>query len=124
MYGGPFLDGVHLTDSAEFERWADAERARLARRYAEVLATLARRADANGDTAAAVRWWRELASSDPLATRPALGLMRALVATGETGAALQHAKAYEAMLRAELEVPPDRAIVAFAEELRRSREPK
>ena len=33
MYAGPFLDGFHLADSAEFEQWVDGERARLAERY-------------------------------------------------------------------------------------------
>ena len=29
----PFLSGFHLSDAEEFERWADGERSRLARRY-------------------------------------------------------------------------------------------
>ena len=29
LYGGPFLDGFHLPDVLEFERWVDRERRRL-----------------------------------------------------------------------------------------------
>src|SRR5438270_130271 len=38
---GIFLDGVHLVDSAEFEGWVDAERARLATEYEHALDSLA-----------------------------------------------------------------------------------
>jgi serine/threonine-protein kinase len=40
-YGGPLLDGFHVGDSPEFERWVDAERDRAARRYARALEQLA-----------------------------------------------------------------------------------
>ena len=31
VYGGPLLDGFHVDDAPEFERWLDGERTRLAR---------------------------------------------------------------------------------------------
>jgi len=34
LYVGPFLDGFFLSEAIEFERWADAERARVAGEYA------------------------------------------------------------------------------------------
>jgi len=43
-YGGPFLEGFHLSEAPEFERWLDEERAGLARDYATALERLARRA--------------------------------------------------------------------------------
>jgi DNA-binding SARP family transcriptional activator len=42
LYVGPFLDGVHVNDAPEFERWADAERARLGVRAAGALEQLGR----------------------------------------------------------------------------------
>jgi hypothetical protein len=45
--------------------------------------------------------------------------MRAHVAQGDQAAALQHAKVYEALLAAGADLPPDREVIAFAEELRR-----
>jgi len=58
LYRGPFLDGFHLGESAEFEEWAAGERTRLAARHADALARLADAAAARGDHAAACVWWR------------------------------------------------------------------
>ena len=118
LYAGPFLNGFYLDDAPEFERWTAAERARLAGRYAEALGRLAVDAEAAGDHAGAVRWQRLLVEADPLSSRPALSLMRALVAAGDRTAALQHARIYEALVRQELESEPDPSIVRYAATLR------
>ena len=113
-YSGPFLDGFHLSEAPEFERWLEEERAGLARDYATALERLARR----GDRRESVEWWRKLAAQDPLNARVAIGLMEALVATGDRTAALQHARVYEVLLQQELEAPPDREVVALAQRIR------
>jgi DNA-binding SARP family transcriptional activator len=64
-YGRPFLDGFHLSDAPEFERWLEEERAGPARDYATSLQRLARRAEEAGDRQEAVEWWRRLAAQDP-----------------------------------------------------------
>ena len=117
-YGGPFLEGFHLSEAPEFERWLDEERAGLARDYATALERLSRRAAERGDCLESVEWWRKLAAQDPLNARVASGLMEALVATGDRTAALQHARVYEVLLQQELEAPPDREVVALAERIR------
>ena len=117
-YGGPFLEGFHLSEAPEFERWLDEERAGLARDYATALERLARRAAERGDRLESVEWWRKLAAQDPLNARIAIGLMEALVATGDRTGALQHARVYEVLLQQELEAPPDREVVALAERIR------
>ena len=48
VYGGPFLDGFFLKDAPEFERWAEAQRHRLARRLCAALVDLANAAAARG----------------------------------------------------------------------------
>lgn len=118
LHVGPFLDGVHLRDAPEFERWVDAERARLAERRQHALRGLAGAATARGDHDGAVRWWRHLCALDPTDARAALGLMEALAATGDRAGALHHARIYEAAVRAELDAPPDRAVVALTARLR------
>ena len=118
-YTGSFLDGFHLPNAPEFERWAEEERASLAHRYAASLEKLARQAAERGDSGDAVGWWRKLAGQDPLNARVALGLMRALVAGGDRAGALQHARVYEVLMEQELDAPPDREVVAYAAELRR-----
>jgi DNA-binding SARP family transcriptional activator len=64
LYKGPFLDGFRLPGADEFERWVEGERAALAHEYEVTIERLARRADARGDHASAVRWWRRLAARD------------------------------------------------------------
>jgi DNA-binding SARP family transcriptional activator/TolB-like protein/Tfp pilus assembly protein PilF len=120
LYTAPFLDGFFL-DSAAFERWVDGERTRLADLYASALEALARRADAEGDATAAVAAWKRRAVHDPCDARVSLALMRALVAAGDRAGALQHAAVHAALLRQELGLEPDPAIVALARDLRSAR---
>jgi Tol biopolymer transport system component/DNA-binding SARP family transcriptional activator len=119
-YTGSFLDGFHLPAAPEFERWAEEERAALARCYAESLEKLAKRSEAGGDWPGAVGWWRKVAAQDPLNARVALCLMRALVSAGDRAGALQHARVYEVLMEQELDAPPDRQVVELAAELRRN----
>ena len=77
-FTGPLLDGFHLPDGGEFERWLDGERARLAQRYTAALESLAHGSETQGDYAAAEKWCRRLAGHDPYSGRVALRLMRAL----------------------------------------------
>jgi DNA-binding SARP family transcriptional activator len=121
-YTGPFLDGFHLPGAPEFERWAEEERAELARNYAQSLGKLAGRAEGRGDWAEAVGWWRKLAAQDPLNAKVAVSLMRALAAAGDRAGALQHARIYEVLLQQELDAPPDREVLALVAELRRAGE--
>jgi tetratricopeptide (TPR) repeat protein len=60
------------------------------------------------------------AAHDPLEARVAVSLMRALVASGDRLAALQHARIYETLVEEELSLPPDREVVRYAAELRRA----
>jgi DNA-binding SARP family transcriptional activator/TolB-like protein len=117
-YGGPLLDGFHVSDAPEFERWVDAERDRLARAYLDALERLACRAETEGGGLAAVDGWRRLAVGDPYSSRAALRLAQALEAAGERAAALRAVETHTARLREELEVEPDAALAAFAERLR------
>ena len=118
-YTGPFLDGFRLPGAPEFDRWVEEERAGLAGSYAESLGKLARRAEERGEWGEAVEWWRKAAAQDPLNGRVALRLMHALVAADDRNGALRHARVYEALVQQELDLPPDREVVAYAEQLRR-----
>src|SRR5437667_3246991 len=117
VYAGPFLDGFFVTGAPEFERWVDAERAQLAKQFSDALATLAKKAAARGDHRAAADWWRQLTVVDPLSSEAALGLMTALVAAGESAAAIQHARAHEAFLQQELGTAPAAAVLALVQQL-------
>jgi Tol biopolymer transport system component/DNA-binding SARP family transcriptional activator len=117
-YIGPFLEGFHLSEAPEFERWLEEERAGLARDYATALERLARRTAERGEQVDSVKWWRKLAAQDPLNARVTLGLMEALVACGDRTAALQHGRVHEALLQQELDAPPDGEVVALAARIR------
>lgn len=118
LYAGPFLDGFHLPNAGEFERWVEAERADLARRVARALEASATRAARRGEARLAAEWWQRLAALDPLDSRVALALVEALVAAGDVTGAVRHAQLHQTILRSELDLPPDAAVAALAERLR------
>lgn len=118
LYRGPFLDGFFLGEAAEFERWAEGERTRLARCYERALDTKAKAHEAADDFSAAAEAWRQLAVADPYNSRVALQFMRALAATGDRAGALQHARVHTLLLREEFDAEPDPEIAAYAERLR------
>jgi len=123
LYAGPFLDGFFLDDAPEFERWVDGERDRLSTACARALEELAEAAERAGDLAGAVERWKARAALDRLDSRVALRLMQALERAGNRAGALQHAVQHRQLLRDELEIEPDREVLALMEELRRSPAP-
>ncbi|MFL5540211.1 MAG: BTAD domain-containing putative transcriptional regulator, partial [Longimicrobiaceae bacterium] len=118
LYRGPLLDGFYVAEAPDFDRWAEDERGRLARIYGQALEGLAVGAEASGDAAAAVQWWRRLAAHDRYSSRVALRLVRALDASGDRMAALRYAGAHAVLLREELGGEPDRELVELVERLR------
>ena len=118
LYRGPFLDGFFIADAPEFERWADAERQRLAAIHSASLENLADESEKRGDYLSAAEWWKRLAAHDPYSARVALRTMKALERSGDSAAAVQHAAKYERMVRDDLELPPDAAVMMLAAHLR------
>ena len=80
--------------------------------YLDTLTGLAERAEAAGDTTAAISWWRRSAAAAPLDTKSSLRLIRILAAGGDVAAALEHGRLYAAALRAELDIDPDPSVTA------------
>ena len=111
-YAGPLLDGFHLDDAPEFERWLDGERVRLAREYAEALEHLATAAVAAGDWHDALGWWGRAVEHDPLNSHFVLQHARAMAAIGDRANALKAAEAHARRLRAELDLAPDDGFLA------------
>ena len=118
LFSGPFLDGIFADGSPELDQWIEEERSRLAVQFGDALERLALAAEATGNSQEAVRRWRRRQVSDPVSAPISLRLMRALATAGDRAGALQHAKAHEALLRAQLDLPPDPSVMALAEELR------
>jgi TolB-like protein len=120
LYAGPFLDGFFLSGAPEFDRWVENERAGFAREFTECLETLAADAAARGDLRKASEWWQRLAEHDPLSSRVTVHLMSALAAAGNRAGALERARSYQELVERELEAAPNPAVLALAEQLRRS----
>jgi eukaryotic-like serine/threonine-protein kinase len=119
VYGGPLLSGFHLSGADEFDRWAEAERLRLARRYVQALERLAERHTRSGNALGATEWWTRLAREDPYNSRIALRLMQALESAGDRAGALRHASAHSELLHTDLDAAPAPEVMALAERLRR-----
>ncbi len=118
-YGGPLLDGFHVDDAPEFERWLDGERSRLARECVEALVALAERSEASGAWKDAAGWWARAVEQDPLNSHFVLQQVRALAALGDRANAIKLADAHGRRLRSELDLEPDREVLAKIERIRR-----
>jgi serine/threonine-protein kinase len=118
IYDGPLADGFFLTKTPEFERWLEGERSLRAQQFAAAAVARASEASRAGDYARAVVFWRRAATEDRLSARIAVELMRSLTDAGDRAGAIQHARLYENVIRAELDAAPDPAVAALAEQLR------
>lgn len=118
LYRGPFLDGFYLSGAAEFERWVELERARLASQATGALLALAIAADTATEHDTAIGYWHRLTLLEPLSGRMAIGYARALAASGDRPKALAFVREHEAVVRRELEADPDPDIRRLEAELR------
>jgi DNA-binding SARP family transcriptional activator/TolB-like protein len=123
LYTGPFLDGFFLSGSPEFEKWSSLQRWRLEARVAEALERLAEAAETEGDYRRTVEWRKRISTIRPLDSGNAVKLMTALVESGDRAGALQHARVHELLLREQLDLEPDGAVLALAKKLREPSQP-
>ena len=118
LYRAPFLEGFYLTDAPEFEQWMEAERGRIERSYTDALERLAKSAEDANDSAAAARWLQKLIDTDPVSSKHAIGLIRALMNAGDHAAALRYAERYEAIVGQELGTSVGPAVAGLVAEVR------
>lgn len=117
-YQGPFLQGFHIPRADNFERWAEERRDALGHEFGRMLEAAAKHASARKDHQSAVGYLKRRAAQDPLNARVAVGLMEELAVQGSVVEALQHARVYETMVKEELGLPPDPAVLAAARRIR------
>src|SRR5437660_74221 len=65
----------------------------------------------------AVEWWRRLAALDPYSSQIVSGLMRALIAVGDSAGALRQAEIHATLLREELHMEPDETVLAIVRQI-------
>ncbi|MFA6166614.1 MAG: BTAD domain-containing putative transcriptional regulator [Gemmatimonadaceae bacterium] len=120
-YGGSLLDGFHLDEAPEFERYIEEERARLYRKCAEALEALAKCAESAEDWRAAVIWRQRAVGHDPHNSRQVILLMRAMSKEGDPANALLQAELHRNRLWKDLEIEPDTEVMAEAARIRQER---
>jgi len=95
MYRGQFLEGFYLSDTREFEEWAESERRQLSSSYESALEKLAAESEKAGELGRAIEFRKKLAAADPLSTRHAIALMQVLARSGDLAAAISYGERYE-----------------------------
>ncbi len=118
LYEGPFLEGLVIPSAAEFDQWASAQRTRLLGLATAACKRLADAAEARGDWPGSVRALTRKVALDPFNGRATMALMRATWATGDRAGAIQQGMNYTNLLREQLEIEPDTAMLKLIAELR------
>jgi DNA-binding SARP family transcriptional activator len=124
LHHGPFLDGFHIPDAAEFERWVTVTRATLAQTWSTIVQALATAASDRRDRSAVVRWRQLLAAAEPLNAPAAIALAEAHVAAGDRAAALRAVTTHEALVRNELDAEPAPEIIDWIARLKAAPRPE
>ena len=118
LYQGPFLDGFYLSDAPAFEQWMDTERARVERNYTDALERLVKSLEDANDPSAVAALLQKLIDTEPLSSKHAIGLIRALMNAGDHASALRYAERYEALVARELGTSVGPAIAELVAEVR------
>lgn len=117
LYQGPFLEGFYLSEVPEFERWVEDERFRLRSAYHSALEGVASHLERSGAWPRAAEFWNRRAADEPLASRPVIHLVRALVAAGDGAAAQRRLRAHLVVLESE-GIPAGAELVALQHEIK------
>ena len=105
-YRGPLLDGFFISDAAEFERWLEIERARLAQAAARSARRLLEQREVEGDVTAAVEWARRAAQLAPHDEELQRLLITLLDRLGDRAGAVESYEQFAKRLAADLETEP------------------
>ena len=118
LYAGPFLDGFHLTDSPEFERWLDVQRESFARAWRTAAESGRRTLHERGRSRPRRR--RLPPTRGGRAVRAALRARTSCAPSppsGDPAAALAHARVHAQLLDQEFGEPMPAGVRALVEEL-------
>lgn len=118
LYGGDFLAGFSLPDSAPFDEWATVQREQLHQQQLATLETLAVACELRGDHAGQVSYGRRLLALEPWREAGHDLLIRGLWSLGERGAALEQYAACRRILAEELGLEPSPELASLVGRLR------
>ncbi len=117
-YTGDFLDGFYLNGSPLFEQWVLLERERLRTLTISAYQQQIGRAAASNEVEKAIASAQRLLQLDPLHEPTHRQLMRLLAQNDQRSAALAQYDTCRRLLITELDVSPDEATTALAEQIR------
>jgi DNA-binding SARP family transcriptional activator/TolB-like protein len=118
IYRGDLLPGFHISEAPEFERWLDAERARLRDRAAAAAWAAADEHERAADPAAAAKWARRAVGLVPGDETGLRRLLLCLERLGDRAAALRAYEAFVEELGREYELEPSRETRLLADRIR------
>ena len=122
LYRGGFLEGVHVSEAPEFERWVDQEREHLRRRATEAAQTLAERAADEGNPVGASRWALRVTELSPYDETAVRRLIELLDRSGDRAGAVRAYEEFERRLQRDLEVQPSPSTRRFVDGIRADRQ--
>jgi len=118
LYGGPFLDGVHLAQTNPFQHWVDGKRSRFGRRYRAAVDGFISECRTRGDYGTALKHAWRWAEMDPLDDGAQHNVIRLLAESGSRSEALAHFERYAKLLDTELGLEPLEEMVELVEAIR------
>ncbi len=108
LYRGPFLAGVHLASTKDFESWVDATRARCARQFRKACRTDVDASVGAGDMAGAIAVARTWVAPDPIDDEAQHRLIELLAQAGERSEARKQYEEYAKLLETDGLQPLDK----------------
>lgn len=118
LYRGELLPGMHLAESAEFERWLEDQRLGIRNRILKAIRARAADAEASGAVAEATRWHRRALEVDPYDEETVRKLMDARAQLGDRTGAVRVYEAFVRRLSEELDLEPTEATREVAAKVR------
>jgi len=118
LFRGGLLEGVHVSDAEEFERWLDAEREQLRRRACDAAQHLA---DHAGNATGAVRWALRLTEMSPFDETAVRRLIQLLDRGGDQAGAVRAYEEFERRMDRDLGVQPSSQTRALVDGIRTRR---
>jgi DNA-binding SARP family transcriptional activator len=104
LYRGEFLEGFHVSDAPEFERWVDSKRRELRDRAAYAARTLSQAANASGDVERAVHWAKRCVTLSPFDETDLRRVVGLLQRAGDRAGAVDFYRCFARRAKQELNV--------------------
>ncbi len=123
IYNGGLLNGFHVSDVPDFERWLDEERDHLRRLACNAAQLLADKEAVAGNLGGAARWALRLTALSPYDETAVRRLVELLDRMGDRSGAIRAYEEWERRLGRDLDVEPSSATQRLIERLRTHRAP-